>query len=158
MENYALLDGNIVTSFVQCSEVDIKGFNLPYIKLDKEIIYDANYTYTIDSNNKLVIDKRKDTTYLLDNINTEFENQVSAMLATVPKSEILSWPIQEREARAYLLDMNVHTPIIDAICKARNIDKQYFVEKIIVKADAYAQSIGNLIGRRQKQEKIIVNK
>ena len=62
----------------------------------------------------------------------------------------------EQEARAYLLDSNASTPLIDSICLTRDCDKSYLVGKIIEKADAYAVAVGTLTGIRQKLEKDIL--
>ena len=93
--------------------------------------------------------------YLLADINTNYQKEISLITSGIPISEISTWTKQESEARAYLLDSNASTPFIDAICLARECDKSYLVAKIIEKADAYAIAVGTLTGIRQKLEKEI---
>lgn len=106
-------------------------------------------------NGTLLFIETIDNVYLLSKINTDYENAVSQLISSVPNSEISTWTKQESEARSWLVDNTVSTPLIDAICLARQVEKAYLVNKIIEKADAYATAIGALVGERQKQEKLI---
>lgn len=81
-----------------------------------------------------------------------YENQVAQLTSGVPQSEIATWAKQELEARGYVVDNTFPTPLIDSLCSARGVDKDYLVSKIIEKADLYASAIGQLTGLRQKQE------
>ena len=94
--------------------------------------------------------------YLLADINANYQNEISLITSGIPTSEISTWTKQESEARAYILDATASTPLIDAICLAREVDKSYLVSKIIEKADAYAVAIGTLTGIRQAKEKQIL--
>lgn len=85
-------------------------------------------------------------------INAGYERAAAAVKAGVPGTEISSWTKQETEARAYLADSTATTPLIDALATSRGYDKEALVLKIIEKADAYAATIGNLTGLRQKYE------
>ncbi len=85
-------------------------------------------------------------------INLDYTTKVNALTVDVPNNEILTWIKQESEARSYLADNTVATPLIDALCAARGIAKDYLIGKIIQKADAYAVAIGTLTGERQKAE------
>lgn len=93
--------------------------------------------------------------YVLKDINKEYEDAVRNLTIDTPDSEKQTWLKQESEARAYLSDTMAFTPLIDAMCETRNCTKEYMVNKIIEKADAYAVAIGRLTGLRQKQEKLI---
>lgn len=104
--------------------------------------YDVD-TVTVDAN-KLV--------QQLKDANTDYEQQVQELTKDVPESEKLTWTKQETEARAYLLDNTVSTPLIDGIVTARGVDKAYLVSKIIEKADLYAAAVGVLTGQRQAIE------
>jgi hypothetical protein len=84
-------------------------------------------------------------------INRDSENAIKTITQTYPASEVLSWPKQEQEARAYLAGPAA-TPLIDALAEARNVDKEYLVEKIIEKSNQFAVISGSLIGKRQKLE------
>lgn len=92
----------------------------------------------------------------LKDLNNNFESQVAALTTGVPQSEILSWTKQESEARAWKSDNSVSTPLIDSIVANRSkYTKEQLVDKIIEKADLYAQAIGNLTGVRQEQEDML---
>lgn len=93
--------------------------------------------------------------YALKDINKEYEDAVRNLTIDTPDSEKQTWLKQESEARAYKSDNMALTPLIDAMCETRNCTKEYIVNKIIEKADAYAVAIGRLTGLRQKQEKLI---
>jgi hypothetical protein len=85
-------------------------------------------------------------------VNIDYEAQVNALTEGVPEAEIKTWTKQESEARAYLADSTTLTPLIDALCEARGVDKDYLVSKIIEKSDMYAVVVGSLTGIRQKAE------
>lgn len=87
----------------------------------------------------------------LRQINRDSENAINAISNTYPASEVLSWPKQEQEARAFL-EGQASTPLIDALAEARNVTKEYLVDKIIEKSDQFAVLSGALIGKRQKLE------
>lgn len=89
---------------------------------------------------------------LAKDANIQYELGVAALTAGVPNSEISTWTKQESESRSWLADDTASTPLIDAMCAARGVDKAYLVAKIVEKADAYAAAIGTLTGIRQKQE------
>ena len=88
----------------------------------------------------------------LSKINNEYENAIRELTADVPDSEKGTWLKQEQEARAFLADNTVNTPLIDALCDARGVDKGLLATKIVSKADIYAQAIGTLTGIRQAKE------
>ncbi|TLP41029.1 hypothetical protein [Arcobacter arenosus] len=92
----------------------------------------------------------------LNNINSEYETKVALLTSGVPQSERLTWTKQEQEARAYLLDNKVPTPLIDSIVENRTkYTKDELIAKIIYKADNYASAIGTLVGIRQAQEDLL---
>ena len=85
-------------------------------------------------------------------INTACENAIAAIQAGCPVSEVLSWPKQEAEARSYVADPGAATPLIDALAEARGINKAELARRVILKADAFAQYLGTVIGKRQGLE------
>lgn len=92
-------------------------------------------------------------TFALEIANSLYESSVASLTASVPDSEILTWTKQEQEARGWLVDSSVSTPLIDGILSVRTkYTKAELVEKIISKADAYAAAIGALTGARQAEE------
>ncbi len=147
-------DGTI-KQFTRCDETEIELYQSEYIEYDKDSFeFDSSYNYKIE-NNEIVKTERNDKAYLLSKANADFETALSGLTSSVPTSEISTWTKQEQEARAYLLDSNALTPLIDAICLARECNKSYLVGKIIEKSDAYAVAVGTLTGVRQKLEKEI---
>ena len=88
----------------------------------------------------------------LEKVNEWYEAEVEKLVKGVPATEKSTWTKQETEARSWLTDNTVPTPLIDSLCEARGVDKVYLVGKIVEKADAYAVVVGSLTGLRQKQE------
>ena len=90
----------------------------------------------------------------LSEINTACEATLAAVKAGYPDSEVLSWSVQETEARAYALDDTKPIPFLTALADARGVTVANLVALIIAKADAFAGISGSLIGKRQKLEKL----
>lgn len=85
-------------------------------------------------------------------ISNACEQEIAALQAGYPASEVLSWPKQEAEARSYVADPSASTPLLDALAEARGIDKAELSRRVILKADAFAQYSGATIGKRQALE------
>lgn len=85
-------------------------------------------------------------------INAACEKAIAAIQASYPASEVLSWTKQEAEARSYVADPGATTPLLDALAEARGIDKPELARRVILKADAFAQYSGTVIGKRQGLE------
>ena len=92
--------------------------------------------------------------FLVELANKEFESKVTALVADVPAYERNTWTEQKSEALAWLKDNSVSTPILDAILEARTkfSNKQELVDKVLAKAEAYAEAIGRLVAERQAKE------
>lgn len=88
----------------------------------------------------------------LGEINAAYEQEMSAIKAGYPLSEVLSWDKQEAEARAYQADSNAATPFIDALATERGMAKAELVSRIMAKVDMYEQTVGMLTGKRQRLE------
>lgn len=88
----------------------------------------------------------------MNEINTSFETALSQLRSEYPESEIMSWTKQEDEARRYLLDNTIATPLVDSIVEARGCDKAELINKIVLKADQYSYAVGMAVGRRQYLE------
>ena len=78
--------------------------------------------------------------YLLISINADYESSIAALASGIPSSEIATWPDQKSEAKAWILDNSVATPLIDSICLTRGCDKEYLVSKILAKNEYYSIS------------------
>lgn len=85
-------------------------------------------------------------------IAADCEQAIAALRAGYPDSEVLSWPKQEAEARAFVADAAAATPLLDALAEARAVPKAELAARVIAKADAFAAISGALIGKRQKLE------
>ncbi len=85
-------------------------------------------------------------------INAACEQAIASIQTGYPASEVLSWPKQEAEARAYVTAPAAATPLLDALAEARGMDKAELAGRVILKADAFAQYSGAVIGKRQALE------
>jgi antitoxin component HigA of HigAB toxin-antitoxin module len=88
----------------------------------------------------------------LAEIKAACEAELSALQASYPESEVLSWDKQEREARDYQADSMASVPLITALAEARGVTVADLAGRIIQKADAYTATIGAVLGKRQKLE------
>lgn len=86
-------------------------------------------------------------------INEGCQTALTALTATYPDRELLTFERQEREARALLAgDSAADVTHITAIAQGRDIPVEELAQKIVVKADAFALASGALIGQRQWYE------
>lgn len=88
----------------------------------------------------------------LAEINMAADKTIAALTATYPDQEISTFYKQEAEARAYTADPTAPTPLLSALAKARGIDMDELVKRVIAKADAFAAASGYIIGQRQALE------
>lgn len=88
-------------------------------------------------------------------VNAACDGAISSVKVGYPPTEVESWPKQESEARAYVKSNSAPTPMLDALCAAREITKADLVARIIAKADAFAVIVGGYVGKRQKLEGLI---
>lgn len=88
----------------------------------------------------------------LAEINTAANKTIAALTTTYPDREISTFYKQEAEARAYMADPEAPTPLLSALAKARDIDMDELVKRVIAKADAFAAASGYIIGQRQALE------
>lgn len=85
----------------------------------------------------------------LSEINKAADKALNALTTTYPDREISTFDKQEAEARAYMADHTVPTPLLSALAKARGLSMDELVERVITKADAFAAASGYIIGQRQ---------
>lgn len=88
----------------------------------------------------------------LAEINTAANKTLAALTTTYPDREISTFDKQEAEARAYMADPEAPTPLLSALAKARDIDMDELIKRVIAKADAFAAASGYIIGQRQALE------
>lgn len=93
----------------------------------------------------------------LQKMGIEFTQEVNSAIGFVGYGEMSSWKLQEDEARAWVVDNNTMTPLIDALLIGRNLgeNKEVLVDKIIAKADAYKVFYGGLLGKLHAKQKEI---
>lgn len=88
----------------------------------------------------------------LTEINAAADKVLSALTAIYPNQETSTFYKQEAEARAYMADPTAPTPLLSALVKARGIDMDELVKRVIAKADTFAAASGYIIGQRQALE------
>lgn len=91
----------------------------------------------------------------LKEINAAYDAATSALVATYPQTELLTFDKQEAEARAWTADHAAGTPLVDMLAAGRQMDKAELVRRIIAKADAFALAAGYLTGQRQRYEDML---
>jgi hypothetical protein len=95
--------------------------------------------------------------YKINQIIIKCSDAIKSIVKTTPEFEQATWPKQESEARAWLLDNEAFTPLLDGMIETRGDTKEYLVGKIIEKADIYAIEVGRLLGEKQRLEKELIN-
>lgn len=76
----------------------------------------------------------------------------AGLLVGYPQTEIDSFYRQEKEALAWQADNKAETPMLKKIAELRGVQFEVLVEKVIEKANILADTIGSIIGVRQKIE------
>lgn len=90
-------------------------------------------------------------------VQNDYETSVKAMTGNTDPAEMASWTKQEQEARAWIADNAVITPIIDnlIIGRAMGESKADLAAKIITKADAYTVAYAQVLGAYHAKQKAI---
>lgn len=88
-------------------------------------------------------------THLISKIAEKTDRLKSAVLVGYPQAEIDSFYRQESEARAWVVDNNVATPMLSAIAENRGVSLAILAQKVIEKADLVSTIMGHIIGTRQ---------
>lgn len=90
-------------------------------------------------------------------ISSDYQKAIQAMTGSVDAAEMASWTKQETEARAWTVDNNAITPIIDnlIIGRAMGESKADLVAKIIAKADGYAIAYAQVLGQYHAKQKAL---
>ena len=98
--------------------------------------------------NKQSIDELKELK--LNEIETSFKNAMSNLDKT-PDEERLTFERQEREAREFLASLDESkAPFLKALALSREVPLNDLAQKVLLKADKYAEISATLIGKRQK--------
>lgn len=80
-----------------------------------------------------------------------FVNQVTGA-DKLPEFEKDTWTIQAQEAKAWFVDKNAHTPILDGIAVARGILPNLLKQKALEKAQKHEQVVAMMVGQRQAMQ------
>lgn len=115
--------------------------------------------WCLDSGGEIIVDQAreeaKEQEVLIGQIEKRYEEEVADLQREYTKSEVDTFPVQEREARLFLADSNVLTPFLDELSLQRGEEKAVLALKIVEKATAYAVAAGALTGAKQKEIKLI---
>lgn len=81
------------------------------------------------------------------------------IIGKVDASEMASWVSQENEARAYLLDNTISTPVLTGLAMYRNKNESIIelAYKVIGKADAYRGIYPIILGKYQYLQSLLEN-
>lgn len=93
------------------------------------------------------------------NFKLQLESKIKEITGDLSIVEISSWDKQEKEARSYILDSLIQTPYIDFLLVSRGLNetKEYLVNLIIAKADAYTGLHADTLGKYHKACKAVEN-
>lgn len=136
MGEYLFSDGRVVLS------TDVPPPSRDYILKNGEWVLPENHTEMILSAAKK--QKLKD---LNDSAQAFIDTNSGANL--VPDFEFASWSIQASEAKAWQLDKNAPTPVLDGIATARGIPADTLKAAALRKTLAYEQLAAHVAGQRQ---------
>ena len=136
MGEYLFSDGRVVLS------TDVPPPSGDHILQNGEWVLPENHTEMILSAAKK--QKLKD---LNDSAQAFIDTNSGANL--VPDFEFASWSIQAAEAKAWQLDKNAPTPVLDGIATARGIPADTLKAAALRKTLAYEQLTAHVAGQRQ---------
>lgn len=120
----------------------------------------ADMTEIDEAQVQSVIDSSLPIEQLLDKkqseITQKFKQAMSPITGIYTDEDIASFPTQEAEAKAYMLDNNAATPFIDGLLANRpSVDRATLVQRIIDNATTYKAVAGPAIGKKQHFEDLL---
>lgn len=132
-----------------------KYYNIIPIPSDKELEITNGCKY-IDNNFIIDIETLK---YIYLQYSNECYEKISNKITEGSNiSEMLSWSLQESEARAYKESKDINQAFfISQLAKSRNIDIDLLVDKILEKSELYKKGLSNLLGYKQAIDTQIQN-
>lgn len=83
-------------------------------------------------------------------VNAAFETAAARLTSGYPNSERLTWPIQESEALAWQANNGTPTPYIDALAAARGLSRTDYLQRTLLKVQAFRAASAAMVGVRQK--------
>lgn len=88
--------------------------------------------------------------------NSQYEQATAALTEDYPQLEKDTWPTQDAESAAWLLDpLGASTPWIDRAAAVRGLDREEYLRRTLVKARQFVIMSAWLTGRRQGYEDAI---
>jgi uncharacterized protein YgiM (DUF1202 family) len=93
----------------------------------------------------------------LEEVTKVYNASISALVGGTDKFELASWTKQEAEARAYMADNSVATPMLSALVAARGLGETVanLAKLVIDKANAYQTAYASILGTYQAKQKAI---
>lgn len=85
----------------------------------------------------------------LSQANADADRLLSALDATYPGREVLTWDQQVKEAEALKADPDASVPLLTALSEFRDIDVDLLAAKVLQKSYQYKVASGQIMGARQ---------
>lgn len=86
---------------------------------------------------------------LISNVEDVFHDRFKALNNNKPELESSTWNAQSVEAKAFINDNTIETPVLSALANARGISLNDQVNKVIAKENAYNIEVAALLGQQQ---------
>lgn len=115
----------------------------PYHRLS-----DGEWVLSVSQQEQVLIENKAGKLSQLNTAAQAFINK-HAGIDSVPEFEFASWSIQASEAKAWQLDKNAPTPVLDGIATARGIPADTLKAAALRKTLAYEQLAAHVAGQRQ---------
>jgi hypothetical protein len=95
----------------------------------------------------------------LAEVTTAYNNAVYAIAKDVDRFELASWTKQEDEARAYIADNTIATPLLNGLVETRGLGEAVLAlaNKVIENADNYQKAYSAVLGTYQGKKKAITS-
>lgn len=89
---------------------------------------------------------------LLKQANALCDGKMATIKAGYPEEEVKTWDQQVREAEAYQANALATVPMLEAMAIKRGLTKADLAGRVMTKATAFADTAGQIVGRRQRLE------
>jgi hypothetical protein len=158
--NAKRIDDNIYDVEVETTEFGWIPMTIDTNNVETEFDYMVQLNQWIIDNLGLITDERPNEEAIYNNVlqqkigenESNFSSTISVLTTAYTQNEINSWPKQETEARAYIADNNVSTPLLSQIATARGLTLTDLANRVIAKADTFAVGYGTALGDKQAVE------
>jgi hypothetical protein len=160
--NFALVQPNVTESVTdevtnEITEV-IVGLDPDYIliadKPSEDYIYDGIQWVT-----KPIVLPTLDNakSAKLEEVKLAYTTSISELVGNVDRFELASWGTQEAEAKAYIVDNTVATPLLSGMVISRGLGETVlqFSNKIVANSNGYSSVYSTILGTYQAKQKAI---